>query len=46
MAAVSVEERNVVTHDDPFMPALVFFGIVALVSFAAGWLSQGMLGAF
>lgn len=34
------------THDDPFMPALAFFGVVALASFAAGWFSQGLLGAF
>jgi hypothetical protein len=33
-------------HDDPFMPAVAFFSIVALASFAAGWLSQGLLGAF
>jgi len=32
--------------DDPFLPALAFFGGVALVSFAAGWFSQALLGAF
>jgi hypothetical protein len=35
-----------VTHDDPFMPALAFFSIVALASFAAGWFSEGLFGAF
>jgi hypothetical protein len=35
-----------VTQDDPFMPALAFFGVVALASFAAGWFSQALLGAF
>jgi uncharacterized membrane protein (DUF485 family) len=33
-------------HDDAFMPAVVFFGLVVLASFAAGWLSQGLLGDF
>jgi hypothetical protein len=35
-----------VIHDDPFMPALAFFGVVALASFAAGWFTQGLFGAF
>jgi hypothetical protein len=35
-----------VIHDDQFMPALAFFGMVALASFAAGWFSQGLFGAF
>ena len=34
------------SHDDFFMPALAFFGLVALASFAAGWFSQGLFGAF
>lgn len=33
-------------HDDFFVPALAFFGVVALASFAAGWISQGVFGAF
>ena len=32
--------------DDRFMPALAFFGSMALVSFAAGWFGQALLGAF
>ena len=39
------EERPAVIHDR-FMPALTFFGTMALVSFAAGWFSQALLGAF
>jgi len=35
-----------VRHDDPFMPALAFFGVIAAMSFAAGWFSQGLFGAF
>jgi hypothetical protein len=35
-----------VGHDDFFLQALAFFGVVALASFAAGWVSQGLLGAF
>jgi hypothetical protein len=35
-----------VTHDDRFMPAFAFFSLVALASFAAGWFSQGLFGAF
>jgi hypothetical protein len=45
MAAVDAR-RAAMIHDDPFMPAVVFFSIVALASFAAGWFSQGLLGAF
>ena len=33
-------------NDDPFMPAVAFFGVVALASFAAGWFMQALLGAF
>lgn len=32
--------------DDFFTPALAFFLVVALASFAAGWFSQGLFGAF
>jgi len=32
--------------EDAFLPALAFFGGVALMSFAAGWISQALLGAF
>jgi len=39
-------EESPVTHDDPFMPALAFFSLVALASFAAGWFSQALFGAF
>jgi hypothetical protein len=35
-----------VIHDDPFMPALAIFSLAALASFAAGWFSQGLFGAF
>jgi hypothetical protein len=35
-----------VSHDDPFMPALAFFGMVAAASFAAGWFGQALLGVF
>jgi hypothetical protein len=35
-----------VSQDDPFMPALTFFSAMALASFAAGWFSQGLFGAF
>jgi hypothetical protein len=35
-----------VPHDDPFMPALAFFGVIAAASFAAGWFSQGLFSAF
>jgi len=34
------------SHDDPTVSALALFGFVALASFAAGWLAQGLLGAF
>ena len=34
------------TDDDPFMPALAFFGLMALASFAAGWFGQALLGVF
>ena len=33
-------------HDDRFMSALAFFSLAAAASFAAGWLSQGLFGAF
>jgi len=32
--------------DDPFLPALAFFSGVAIFSFAAGWISQGLFGVF
>lgn len=32
--------------DDFFTQALAFFGLVVLASFAAGWFSQGLFGAF
>jgi hypothetical protein len=35
-----------VTQDDPFMPAVAFFGVMVAVSFAAGWFSQALFGAF
>jgi hypothetical protein len=35
-----------VSSDDPFMSALAIFSVIALASFAAGWFSQGLLGAF
>jgi hypothetical protein len=35
-----------VSQDDPFMPALAFFGMIAAASFAAGWFGQALLGAF
>ena len=34
------------SYDDRFMTAVAFFGSLALVSFAAGWFSQALLGAF
>ena len=33
-------------QDDPYLPALALFGVVALFSFAAGWLVQGIAGVF
>lgn len=33
-------------HDEPFIPALALFGMMAAVSFAAGWYSQAWLGVF
>jgi hypothetical protein len=40
------EESAAVTHDDRFMPAFAFFSLVAVASFAAGWFSQALFGAF
>lgn len=34
------------THDDPFLAAFAFFSTVAAASFAAGWFSQALFGAF
>lgn len=34
------------SHDETFLPALAMFSMMALASFAAGWFSQGLLGAF
>ena len=34
------------SRDDPFLPTLALFGSVAFVSFAAGWLVQGLAGIF
>ena len=38
--------RAPVTQDDPFMPALAFFAVIAAASFAAGWFGQALLGVF
>jgi len=34
------------SRDDPFLGAVAVFGMVAAASFAAGWFSQGLFGAF
>lgn len=34
------------TQDDPFMPALALFAVIAAASFAAGWFGQALLGVF
>ena len=33
-------------YDEPFIPALALFSMMALASFAAGWFSQSWLGVF
>lgn len=33
-------------HDETFLPAFAMFSVMAVASFAAGWFSQGLFGAF
>jgi len=45
--ALALESRSRrLSHEDPFIPALALFCVMAAASFAAGWFSQGLLGAF